>query len=169
MQMGDAKVLTPTRSFWVGALYPAETKEKTCKDMVMTCRAVAVVAGQAAAATADAGPDNAPRDPAPDVTPSGRPGCKNAAAMLRGEHGKVRSNQAEAGPSAKIFTRRRLRWPSRGAAAAADAICRSRRRCRYRRLCCRRRSRPCSLARYCWLARQRRQRCAACRHASLQK
>jgi hypothetical protein len=56
MQMGDAKVLAPTRSFWVGALYPAETKEKTGKDMVMTCRAVAVVAGQAAAATADAGP-----------------------------------------------------------------------------------------------------------------
>jgi hypothetical protein len=95
MQMGDAKVLAPTRSFWVGALYPAETKEKTGKDMVMTCRAVAVVAGQAAAATADAGPDNAPRDPAPDVTPSGRPGCKNAAVMLRDAHRKVRSNQAE--------------------------------------------------------------------------
>jgi hypothetical protein len=69
--------------------------KKMGKDMVTTCRAVAVAARPVANTAADAGLDNAPRDPARGVTLSGRPGCKNAAVMLHGEDRKARSNQAE--------------------------------------------------------------------------
>ena len=100
---------------------------------------------------------------------SARHAAKTLARMFMRNGEKLVATRPITRSGRKIFASQvAVRWPSRGNSTSADAAWRSRSRCRYRRLCSRRRSRPFSVARYRWLACQRRQRRAACRHASLQ-
>src|ERR1700683_675285 len=68
--------------------------------MFTNCPAVALASSHADNACAVAAPGSALRGPAPDVTPSGTPHCKNVCSNVHGEWRKARSNQAEhtAGP-----------------------------------------------------------------------
>jgi hypothetical protein len=76
--------------------------------MVRSCPAVGGAAGRAADSAADAVLDNAPRDPAPDVTPSGIPHYKNVCSNGRAPRQTTHNNPAEHNAAATNRRRQQL-------------------------------------------------------------
>jgi hypothetical protein len=101
--------------FGVEELYAGPTEKKTCKDMLTTCPAARLASSRAHHADADAAPDNAPHDPARDVTPVGMPHCKNACTNVHGKRRRARSNLADRTAEPKKLHARTLRAGPRAA------------------------------------------------------
>jgi hypothetical protein len=76
--------------------------------MVRSCPAVGGAAGRAADSGADAVLDNAPRDPAPDVTPSSIPHYKNVCSNGRAPRRTTHNNPAEHNAAAGNLRRQQL-------------------------------------------------------------
>jgi len=72
------------------------------------CPVVGAAAARAADASVAAGLDNAPRDPVPDVTPSGTPHCKNVCCTGRAPPQTTHNNPAEHNAAAENLRRQQL-------------------------------------------------------------
>jgi hypothetical protein len=72
------------------------------------CPVVGGAASRAADASVAAGPDNAPRDPVPDVTPSGTPHCKNVCCNDRAPPQTTHNNPAEHNAAARNLRHQQL-------------------------------------------------------------
>src|SRR5258707_253137 len=94
--------------------YGERTPVNTPKDIVTRCPVVGAAASCAANATVVAAPDNALRDPARDVMPSGRPHCKNVCSNGRASPRTKRNNPAERTAAAQ-----NRRYPGLGAGPRA--------------------------------------------------
>src|SRR5580692_177511 len=81
---------------------------KIDKDMLTSCPAVDGASSRAADGDADAVLDNALRDPARDVTPSGTPGCNNVCSNERAPRQTTHNNPAEHNAAAENLRRQQL-------------------------------------------------------------